>query len=175
MGRIFGTFLIFFCKTKSASDTVLYGKTIPENSKQSGKLLNILKILGNSCIDYYESEIHFIGIIDSFKNLLEWNNDFYNQDDLCKDQLILTSSSVSRDYDYALRMFGTKNLGVIEDPVTGSAQPPIFSYWSEELKKENFCVYQASERGGLMQVKRDIRGIDVNGKVKLVKQFYQEI
>ena len=97
------------------------------------------------------------------------------QDDLCKDQLILTSSSVSRDYDYALRMFGTKNLGVIEDPVTGSAQPPIFSYWSEELKKENFCVYQASERGGLMQVKRDIRGIDVNGKVKLVKKFYQEI
>ena len=135
----------------------------------------ILKILGNSCIDYYESEIHFIGIIDSFKNLLEWNNDFYNQDDLCKDQLILTSSSVSGDYDYALRMFGTKNLGVIEDPVTGSAQPPIFSYWSEELKKENFCVYQASERGGLMQVKRDIRGIDVNGKVKLVKKFYQEI
>ena len=135
----------------------------------------IKEILGPSCIDFYESEIHFIGILDSFDNLMKWNNDFYSQEKLAKDQLILTSRSGNSNYDYALRMFGTKNLGVIEDPVTGSAQPPIFSYWSQLLKKEEVLVHQSSERGGLMRVRRDLRGIDVNGRVKLVKNFNQEI
>ena len=103
------------------------------------------------------------------------NNDFFSQDNLGKDQLILTSRHSSNNYDYALRMFGTKNLGVIEDPVTGSAQPPIFSYWSQVLKKDDLLVHQSSERGGLMRVKRDLRGIEVNGEVKLVKHFNQEI
>jgi len=47
--------------------------------------------------------------------------------------------------------------------------------WSKILKKEDVLVYQSSERGGLMRVKRDLRGIDVNGRVKLVKHFNQEI
>ena len=135
----------------------------------------IKSILGTSCIDYYESKIHFIGVLDSFDSLIKWNNDFFSQDNLGKDQLILTSRHSSNNYDYALRMFGTKNLGVIEDPVTGSAQPPIFSYWSQVLKKDDVLVHQSSERGGLMRVKRDLRGIEVNGKVKLVKHFNQEI
>ena len=135
----------------------------------------IKSILGTSCIDYYESKIHFIGVLDSFDSLIKWNNDFFSQDNLGKDQLILTSRHSSNNYDYALRMFGTKNLGVIEDPVTGSAQPPIFSYWSQVLNKDDLLVHQSSERGGLMRVKRDLRGIEVNGKVKLVKHFTQEI
>ena len=135
----------------------------------------IKKILGTSCIDYYESKIHFIGVLDSFDNLMRWDNDFYSHVNLSKDQLILTSASGNNNYDYALRMFGTKNLGVREDPVTGSAQPPIYSYWSKILKKKDVLVYQSSERGGLMRVKRDLRGIDVNGRVKLVKHFNQEI
>jgi len=135
----------------------------------------IREILGTSCIDYYESKIHFIGVLDSFDNLMKWDNDFYSNYSLSKDQLILTSPFENNNYDYALRMFGTKNLGVREDPVTGSAQPPIFSYWTNILKKEDFLVYQSSERGGLMRVKRDLRGIDVNGRVKLVKHFNQEI
>ena len=135
----------------------------------------IREILGTSCVDYYESKIHFIGVLDSFENLMKWDNDFYSNYSLGKDQLILTSPFENNNYDYALRMFGTKNLGVREDPVTGSAQPPIFSYWTNILKKEDFLVYQSSERGGLMRVKRDLRGIDVNGRVKLVKHFNQEI
>ncbi len=135
----------------------------------------IKSILGTSCVDYYESKIHFIGVLDSFDSLIKWNNDFFSQGNLDKDQLILTSKHSSNNYDYALRMFGTKNLGVIEDPVTGSAQAPIFSYWSKVLKKDDVLVHQSSERGGLMRVKSDLRGIEVNGKVKLVKHFNQEI
>ena len=61
----------------------------------------------------------------SFKSLINWKNDFYNSGPYEKDQLILTSEN--KDYDYALRMFGSKKLGVKEDPVTGSAQPPLLS------------------------------------------------
>ena len=124
-----------------------------------------------SCIDVIEQEGKFeiagliIPDLDTEKNVL--NYPFVGTDN--------DLENLKSDYDYALRMFGTKNLGVIEDPVTGSAQPPIFSYWSHLLKKEEVLVHQSSERGGLMRVRRDLRGIDVNGRVKLVKNFNQEI
>ena len=54
-------------------------------------------------------------MLDSFDSLMKWDNDFFSHDNLSKDQLILTSTSENSNYDYALRMFGTKNLGVRED------------------------------------------------------------
>ena len=90
-----------------------------------------------------------------------------------KDQLILTSDN--KDYDYALRMFGSKKLGVIEDPVTGSAQPPLFEYWSQIKNKSKYLMaYQASHEGGILKVSNNIKGIHIKGEVKLIKNFIQK-
>lgn len=134
----------------------------------------IQNVLGPECVDFYETEIHYIGVMKSFKSLINWKNDFYNFGPFDKDQLILTSDN--KDYDYALRMFGSKKLGVIEDPATGSAQPPLFEYWSRiKEKHKNLKAYQASHEGGILKVSKNIEGIHIKGEVKLIKTFTQDI
>ncbi|WP_415860740.1 PhzF family phenazine biosynthesis protein [Vibrio metschnikovii] len=41
-----------------------------------------------------------------------------------------------------------------EDPVTGSAHCALCAYWSKELNKLNLKGYQASNRGGFVDVER---------------------
>ena len=51
------------------------------------------------------------------------------------------------DADFVLRFFAP-NIGVDEDPVTGSALTLVAGYWAEVLKKETLSVKQLSQRGG---------------------------
>lgn len=53
-------------------------------------------------------------------------------------------------YDCVSRVF-VPELGVSEDPVTGSAHCFIAPYWAERLGKKNITAYQASSRGGVLR------------------------
>ena len=52
-----------------------------------------------------------------------------------------------RDVDFVSRFFAPQ-LGIDEDPVTGSAHCALTPYWSRRLNKKNLHVYQVSKRGG---------------------------
>ena len=47
---------------------------------------------------------------------------------------------------------GTGLFGSDEDPVTGSAHCALGTYWGEKLKLRRMRAYQASERGGVVDV-----------------------
>jgi PhzF family phenazine biosynthesis protein len=67
--------------------------------------------------------------------------------------LIITApGEKSEGCDYVLRCF-VPALGIDEDPVTGSAQCALVPYWKEKLKKTELTAYQASKRGGHIQLK----------------------
>jgi len=53
--------------------------------------------------------------------------------------------------DFVLRFFAP-GVGVDEDPVTGSAITYITPYWAKLLGKNKMALYQASSRGGYVQV-----------------------
>lgn len=54
-------------------------------------------------------------------------------------------------YDMVSRYF-VPNVGVPEDPVTGSAHCELAHYWQQKLQKNEFKAYQASARGGRMDI-----------------------
>ncbi|KAK3437791.1 hypothetical protein EUGRSUZ_C01250 [Eucalyptus grandis] len=54
-------------------------------------------------------------------------------------------------FDYVNRFFCPK-LGVNEDHVCGSANCFLAPYWSKKLRKNDFVVYAASSRGGVVNV-----------------------
>jgi len=66
--------------------------------------------------------------------------------------VIVTSASDFFEYDFISRFFAP-SLGVDEDPVTGSAHCCLGPYWAEKLGKKVLVGYQASERGGGVQVR----------------------
>src|SRR5947209_11252862 len=66
--------------------------------------------------------------------------------------VIVTSLADSREYDFVSRFFAP-NVGVYEDPVTGSAHCCLSPFWSERLGKDELVGYQASARGGVVKVR----------------------
>jgi PhzF family phenazine biosynthesis protein len=65
--------------------------------------------------------------------------------------VIVTSRSLSADYDFVSRFFAPA-VGVDEDPVTGSSHCCLGPYWSVKLAKKTLMAYQASSRGGVLRV-----------------------
>jgi PhzF family phenazine biosynthesis protein len=66
--------------------------------------------------------------------------------------VIVTSRSPSPNYDFVSRFFAPQ-VGVNEDPVTGSAHCTLAPYWSTKLGKDEMVGYQASARGGVVRVR----------------------
>lgn len=62
----------------------------------------------------------------------------------CRGVLI---SAASDEYDFVARFFAP-NLGIPEDPVTGSAYTLLAPYWAQKTNKSKFHAKQVSSRGG---------------------------
>jgi PhzF family phenazine biosynthesis protein len=66
--------------------------------------------------------------------------------------VIVTSRSSDSRFDFISRFFAPAS-GVNEDPVTGSAHCALAPFWSERLGKSAMTGFQASSRGGIVQVR----------------------
>lgn len=104
---------------------------------------------------FLEQKPAFVGIDNSWC-LIELNNDQevinLNPDLglLEKHQqkiFIITAQSSNKKYDFISRVFAPA-IGIVEDPVTGSAHCYLATYWSEKLNKTQLKAFQASERTG---------------------------
>jgi len=69
--------------------------------------------------------------------------------------VIVTSLSDDPKFDFVSRFFAPA-VGVDEDPVTGSAHCCLADFWGKRLNKTKLIGYQASARGGIVQV--EVRG-----------------
>lgn len=65
--------------------------------------------------------------------------------------VIVTARSHTQDYDFVSRFFAPQ-LGIPEDPVTGSAHCSLYPYWQQRLGQASLVGYQASARGGVVKV-----------------------
>jgi PhzF family phenazine biosynthesis protein len=70
--------------------------------------------------------------------------------------VLVTAPSDAAGIDFVSRCF-FPDLGIPEDPVTGSAHCAFATYWREQLGRDEMVGYQASTRGGTLRctVKRD--------------------
>jgi PhzF family phenazine biosynthesis protein len=65
--------------------------------------------------------------------------------------IIVTAPATGRRFHFVSRFFGPR-VGVPEDPVTGSAHCALAPYWGERLGRTVMTGYQASARGGVVEV-----------------------
>jgi PhzF family phenazine biosynthesis protein len=66
--------------------------------------------------------------------------------------VMVTCRASSPGYDFVSRFFAPQ-VGVNEDPVTGSAHCCLAPYWSKKLNKTEMVAYQASTRGGVLYIR----------------------
>jgi PhzF family phenazine biosynthesis protein len=80
---------------------------------------------------------------------------------------IITAASDDDTFDFVSRFFAPY-VGIDEDPVTGSAHCLLAPYWIDKLKKKRLRAYQASERGGVLDLEHINDRVFIWGKAKTV-------
>jgi PhzF family phenazine biosynthesis protein len=86
--------------------------------------------------------------------------------------VIVTSRAAAPPYDVVSRFFAPGS-GIDEDPVTGSAHCCLGPFWSARLGKRVLRAYQASPRGGALEV--EVAGDRVLLRGKAVTVLHGEL
>jgi predicted PhzF superfamily epimerase YddE/YHI9 len=66
--------------------------------------------------------------------------------------IVTAAAAAGRGYDFVSRYFAPA-AGIDEDPVTGSAHCTLGPFWAGRLGRDELTGFQASARGGLVQVR----------------------
>jgi PhzF family phenazine biosynthesis protein len=105
--------------------------------------------------------------IDSEESIRRINPDFALLATIPMRGVIVTSPSSSTEYDFVSRFFAPQ-VGVNEDPVTGSSHCCLGPYWGARLGKHETVGYQASSRGGIVRVRMDKDRVYLGGQAVTV-------
>lgn len=81
--------------------------------------------------------------------------------------VVVTAVATTPGFDFVSRFFAPQS-GVPEDPVTGSAHCALAPYWAERLGKTRMLAYQASARGGMVEVEVVGNRVMLGGKAVTV-------
>ena len=81
--------------------------------------------------------------------------------------LLTAAAAAGSGADYVLRVFGP-NVGIAEDPATGSAQCSAGPFWAEELGRRELVAHQLSRRGATLYVRPDGARVHIAGHATTV-------
>ncbi len=82
-------------------------------------------------------------------------------------EVIITARSESDEFDFISRFFAPQ-LGINEDPVTGSAHCLLTPYWAGKLGKNTLEAFQASARGGVLHVRLEGDRVHIAGDATII-------
>jgi PhzF family phenazine biosynthesis protein len=99
--------------------------------------------------EVYQAQDAVIVVLDSDEDLQKLTLDFSAIKKIEATAIIVTAPS--QVYDFVSRVFAPRD-GINEDPVTGSSHCKLANYWSKRLEKNILRAYQASERGGYIDI-----------------------
>ncbi|MFA5504564.1 MAG: PhzF family phenazine biosynthesis protein [Vulcanimicrobiota bacterium] len=96
-------------------------------------------------------EDDYLLLLPSEEDIRSLNPDFQALREIETRGTIVTARSSTPEIDFVSRFFAPQ-VGVDEDPVTGSAHCCLAAFWAEPLNKRIFQARQLSPRGGQLEV-----------------------
>jgi PhzF family phenazine biosynthesis protein len=82
-------------------------------------------------------------------------------------EVIITAKNDNDEADFISRFFAPQ-LGIDEDPVTGSAHCLLTPYWAGKFGKNTLEAYQASARGGRLHVRLEGDRVRIGGEAVII-------
>lgn len=101
----------------------------------------------NKPIEVYKGLSDYLCIFETEKQIQSMKPNFYQIGKLDSRGVII--SAPGETVDFVSRCFFPQ-LGINEDPVTGSAHTTLVPYWAKKLKKDSFSAKQLSRRIGYL-------------------------
>ncbi len=130
---------------------------IPELERAIGQPI---RYLGRTAFDYLVE-------LDSDSAVRELTPDLPALSGLSTRGVIVTAASSTKNYDFISRFFAPA-AGVPEDPVTGSAHCGLGPFWAARLGKNELVGFQASGRGGKVNVRLEGDRVQLGGQAVTV-------
>ena len=129
---------------------------------------SLVKGLGKVPKEVYKSR-DYMAVFDTEEDILNLK---LNMDELKKlDGAGVIVTAKGNEVDFVSRFFAP-NLGVDEDPVTGSAHCTLVPYWKDVLNKDEFVALQLSDRGGKLYCKYLGDMIEISGEAVAYLEGY---
>ena len=139
--------------SRSGSIIELDFPSLPVEEAEPPPLL--LESLGVSPTFVGRSKFDRYVVLDSEESVRGLKPDFERLRRVPMRGVIVTSRSDDPRFDFVSRYFAP-GVGIDEDPVTGSAHCCLAPFWSARLGRLDLTGFQASSRGGIVQVR--VRG-----------------
>lgn len=114
-------------------------------------------------VEAYKGRTDFILVFQSQKDIEEIDPNFHLINKLDARGVIVTAPG--NEVDFVSRFF-CPQVGINEDPVTGSAHTTLTPYWSERLNKTRLTALQLSARKGYLLCEFDNDRVKISGKAK---------
>lgn len=111
-------------------------------------------------------------VVSSAKEVRALEPDFARLRQTGSRGLIVTARDENGEFDFISRFFAP-GIGIDEDPVTGSAHCALGPWWQKSMGKSVFRAWQASRRGGELEV--EVQGDRVLLRGKSVIVFSAEL
>ncbi len=121
-------------------------------SKAIATPITLEAALGVPVREVYESSLGYLVEVANEATVRTIQPDFAHLAQLPVHGVIVTSRGTDSEFDFVSRYFAPA-IGINEDPVTGSAHCCLGPYWRDRLGKDEFLAYQASARGGVVNVR----------------------
>jgi predicted PhzF superfamily epimerase YddE/YHI9 len=113
--------------------------------------LSAIGPLGATPVSYSASADWQLAELDFEQAVRNLSPDTRSLNSLGLGDLIVTARATTPGLDIVSRVF-VPEVGIDEDPVTGSAHCALAPYWSLKLHKTTLSAYQASRRGGYLEI-----------------------
>ncbi len=155
-GRLDGEFIELDFPQKRAEETAVPEELLPA----LGLITAEVRFTGKGGGDY-------LIILEDEQRVRSLRPDFAALAKLPVRGVIVSGAAEGGEFDFVSRFFAPGS-GVAEDPVTGSAHCTLAPYWAGQLGKEAFVAYQASARGGVLEVRLEGERVKLRGQAVTV-------
>ncbi|MBN1388663.1 MAG: PhzF family phenazine biosynthesis protein [Bacteroidales bacterium] len=126
------------------------------------------KDTGLNALELYQSDYDWkLVLVQSEDEVFKANPDPGTIRNAGLGELMVTSVSSEDKYDFVVRCF-VPDLGIVEDPVTGSAHCALAPFWNMKTGKKEFRSFQASKRSGELNIRLSGNRVEIAGQAVTV-------
>lgn len=124
---------------------------------------DVLRCFNHSPVKCFRGESDLMLVFESRQEIESMQPDFRLLKQIDARAVIVTAPG--GDCDFVSRFFAPQ-IGIDEDPVTGSAHTSLIPYWANRLGKSQLLAKQISERGGVLYCDHLDDRVEIGGHAK---------
>jgi PhzF family phenazine biosynthesis protein len=132
---------------------------------------HLVEALGVEARDVARGRLDYLVELESEQVVRTLQPDFARLRQVETRGVIVTARSETPGYDVVSRFFAP-GVDLDEDAVTGSAHCSLGPYWGERLGRTTLTAFQASARGGMVQVRLEGSRVRLSGRAVTVMRGF---